>query len=1070
MRNFILAVAAFIGAAFFHSAASASDPPQPQILNLISSNAQKTAVWTPYPAAQQYNLLSAGAVDGVFSNAPGVVSGNSWRGTNNNPYQFYKLGVTPMSSNALLNANLLNRIAYGPTPDDLERLSAIGPQAYINEQLAPESVVENLDGYTVQYVNAANPFPNTNWTFNAVTGTFSDVAVSALYRTNTLYMYLTKPGDVFMDDVQIHALVTSYTTNWTFLTNGSVVTTNTTVSNSVFYSDDLLTNGNFELAPTGSYPPGWTVSANHSASYVSPTNVCSGAQSLHMAASVGGTTKDSAIWQTFVHSYFASNHISTNIYTDVGTRRIVQCVLSFNYLPKPDSSILTLRLSGNGTITSAGDARTAPGWIYATATGLANATHTLYIYSSGAGEFYIDDMKLVSGTVAEAGPNLLRNGDFESPLNTNDWFSTTNYINSVISSTLSHSGNGSLRVIGTAGGSGSGNAISQTNIAGVVSNGTYTLSFWYLPSTRNRTITVRLSGSLLVASPDTSVGNLHRRLDTFMQNNYLSGSPTIGTYNTYGTATLADLRAWYIQNAVGSKRQLLEVLSQFLENHFVTEFNKSRDYLDQYYDDGTLLDSLAANWEYREMTKWRAALLRPDCTFYDLLKISAESPAMIVYLDTVNSRGDGTSIANENYARELFELFCMGVDNGYEQQDIVAQSRAWTGWSVNLVDPENIDNPFAPPSISYGFYPGVSSTLQSNIVGVWTFNYKTNNHGTNRFPVLSVWGTNAQGNMIATGPKLVPARFGAPWAGTSYQLNIPRRPTGTTNSIQDGYDVIRHLAFNTPMTAEYISVKLCRLLVHDEFPNPTTRPELPEYAFYDYTNPNMSAEARLVHDCMLAWWNSSPRGNMRAVIGTILASDLFRSHGGSLQKIKTPLEYCVSAVRALRSVNQDGSATASTDGYSIPTALSRMGGMSLFNRDAPDGYPETGDPWISAGTLSERLRFIQSLCTNPGATNPGKPGDAGASTLNPVALLQKKIPGSMQNAGAVADYFLGTLYPAEGKANLDLYRTAAISFLNTADNMTTNTFNTLPPNGTTYDTRVRGMVSYLMTLQRFHEQ
>src|SRR4051794_4395939 len=718
MRKIFVAMAGLFAAVSFHSAVFASDPPPPQITNLIISNAQKTAVWTPYPAAQQYNLQTAGAVNGIFSNAPGAITGNSWRGTNNSPYQFYKLGVTPLSSNALLNANLLNRIAYGPTPDDLERLAAIGPQAYINEQLAPDTITENLDGYTVQYVNPANPFVNTNWTFNTVTGTFSDQGV-APFRTNILYMYLTKPGDIYIDNVAVHALVTSYTTNWTFITNRSVITTKKSVSNFVFYSDNLLTNGGFEMSPTNAnYPPAWTVSANHSASYLSPTNVCSGAQSLHMVASVGGTTQASAIWQRFIHGYFATNHPSTNFFTEPGTRTIVQCVFNFDYLPKPDSGLLTFRLSGSGTVASALDAQTQPGWVYATATGQATATPSLYIYSSGAGEFYIDDVKLVAGSVAEAGVNLLRNGDFELPLNTNDWFATANYTNTVISSTLSHSGAGSLRVVGTAGGAGNGNAVTQTNIAGVTNTGTYTVSFWYLPSSRNRTITVRLSGSLLSATPDTTVGNLRRRLDTFMQNNYLSGSPTI---NTYGSATLSDLRAWYVMNAVGSKRQLLEVLSQFLENHFVTEFNKSRDYLDQYYDDGTLLDSLAANWEYREMTKWRAALMRPDCTFYDLLKISAESPAMIVYLDTVNSRADGTSIANENYARELFELFTMGVDNGYEQNDIVAQSRAWTGWSVNQVDPENINNPFAPASVSYGFYPGVSSTLQSNIVGVWTF-------------------------------------------------------------------------------------------------------------------------------------------------------------------------------------------------------------------------------------------------------------------------------------------------------------------------------------------------------------
>src|SRR3954468_401079 len=263
MRKIFVAMAGLFAAVSFHSAVFASDPPPPQITNLISSNAQKTAVWTPYPAAQQYNLQAAGAVNGAFSNAPGAITGNSWRGTNNGPYRFYHLAVTPMSSNDLLNANLLNRIAYGPSPDDLERLAAIGPQAYINEQLAPESVVENLDAYVPPYINPATPFPNTNWTFNSVTGAFSDQAASAQFGTNTLYLYLTKAGNLFIDNVQVHALVTSYTTNWTFITNGSVITTNTTVSNFVIYTSNLITNGDFEMTPiNGNYPPAWTVIAN----------------------------------------------------------------------------------------------------------------------------------------------------------------------------------------------------------------------------------------------------------------------------------------------------------------------------------------------------------------------------------------------------------------------------------------------------------------------------------------------------------------------------------------------------------------------------------------------------------------------------------------------------------------------------------------------------------------------------------------------------------------------------------------------------------------------------------------
>src|SRR6185503_1100717 len=183
----------------------------------------------------------------------------------------------------------------------------------------------------------------------------------------------------------------------------------------------------------------------------------------------------------------------------------------------------------------------------------------------------------------------------------------------------------------------------------------------------------------------------------------------------------------------------LEVLSQFWENHFVTQYSKGQDYVANNANNTPNAGRASADMEYREMSKWRQAMLNPACTFGDLLKISAESPAMIIYLDTAGSKGNAfiagnpptlqTNIANENYARELLELFCNGVDNGYDQRDIEQMSRAWTGWSVELVDEQNVNNPFAPPSTTYN--PGVSSVSKSNIVGVWAFNYKQANHNTN---------------------------------------------------------------------------------------------------------------------------------------------------------------------------------------------------------------------------------------------------------------------------------------------------------------------------------------------------
>lgn len=580
-----------------------------------------------------------------------------------------------------------------------------------------------------------------------------------------------------------------------------------------------------------------------------------------------------------------------------------------------------------------------------------------------------------------------------------------------------------------------------------------------------------------------TVGNSHTNVNLIEAK--FAGPSTVIPAGPTNYATISDFRAWHVLRAVGAKRQLLEILLQFFENHFVTQYEKSLDYFDQFYDGNINEPRIATQFEYLENDKWRSVLLNPTGTFYDLLKISAESPAQIIYLDTVTSKGNGGNIANENYARELLELFTFGVDNGYSQTDITALSRAWTGWTLQIVSPENAFNPFASrttnllaSSIAVG---ATNINTVSNLAGVWAFNFNPTAHDTTRAKTLF---TNA----------FIPARFGAPYTnkfyGTNgvagrYTLGIPTTRTGT-NGIQDGYDVVSFLA-DLPFTQEYISVKLCRLFVHDEFPNPSSETNIVGYGFYNYAGGNLSAEAQLVRDCMLAWENSSPKGQIRPVLAAIFNSDLFRSHGGSLQKVKTPLEYTVSAVRSLRSSTNGsfaaGAFSADTDGYNlIGTAgpIPRMGAMSLFDRAEPNGYAEDAPPWISAGTLNERIRFVQAfmMITNqPGYSGTTK-GDAGLNTFcSPVALIMARLPAaSRTNAAAVVDYFLGTIYPGEGAANLDLYRTAAINFLNngSADNTPSVTpFGNLAVSASAtaaYDIRVRGMVGLLLSLQRFHEQ
>jgi hypothetical protein len=121
------------------------------------------------------------------------------------------------------------------------------------------------------------------------------------------------------------------------------------------------------------------------------------------------------------------------------------------------------------------------------------------------------------------------------------------------------------------------------------------------------------------------------------------------------------LYAGKIVRAQLSERQLLEVMSDFWENHFSVYSGKmpSREAL----------------------VVWDRDVLRPHALgkFRDLLGAVAHSPAMMFYLDNHLSRSNGL---NENYARELMELHTLGVDGGYTQQDVIEVARALTGWTI----------------------------------------------------------------------------------------------------------------------------------------------------------------------------------------------------------------------------------------------------------------------------------------------------------------------------------------------------------------------------------------------------
>ncbi len=122
----------------------------------------------------------------------------------------------------------------------------------------------------------------------------------------------------------------------------------------------------------------------------------------------------------------------------------------------------------------------------------------------------------------------------------------------------------------------------------------------------------------------------------------------------------ASLKEYQLRHMIYSKRQLLEVMTWFWENHFSTDINKTQNPI----------------WELAENNNFRINALG---NFRDLLAISAKSPAMLTYLDTIDNN---KAEPNENYARELLELHTMGVDGGYSHTDIEALARVFTGWHI----------------------------------------------------------------------------------------------------------------------------------------------------------------------------------------------------------------------------------------------------------------------------------------------------------------------------------------------------------------------------------------------------
>ena len=130
---------------------------------------------------------------------------------------------------------------------------------------------------------------------------------------------------------------------------------------------------------------------------------------------------------------------------------------------------------------------------------------------------------------------------------------------------------------------------------------------------------------------------------------------------------------WWANRMLVTRRPLVEKMALFWHGHFATHEDKVRD--------------------YRKMLGQIELFQRHGLgSFRELMIAVAQDPAMLAFLDAgVNVKG----APNENFAREILEMFTMGVGH-YSERDIRESARAFTGWNARgthfFVDAERHDD------------------------------------------------------------------------------------------------------------------------------------------------------------------------------------------------------------------------------------------------------------------------------------------------------------------------------------------------------------------------------------------
>src|SRR5437016_150392 len=375
--------------------------------------------------------------------------------------------------------------------------------------------------------------------------------------------------------------------------------------------------------------------------------------------------------------------------------------------------------------------------------------------------------------------------------------------------------------------------------------------------------------------------------------------------------------------AIYSDRQLEEVMTDFWFNHFNVFINKGPDrYMITAYERDVIREHAFGK-------------------FKDLLAATAKSPAMLFYLDNWQSVGPNSDLAK--YGPQQRQRFQGMQRNG--------------GFGGGFGRPrfpngnQNADNNQQKAQAQKKRPSGLNENYAREIMELHTLGVDggyTQKDVTELAKVLTGWSIQQ------------PQRGGdffyndrAHEPGKKYILGHEIKDKGES----EGMEMLDILAHH-PATAKFISKKLAMRFVSD--------------------NPPQSLIDRMAETFL------NKDGDMREVLRTMFRSPEFWATDAYRAKVKTPLEFVASAVRA--------SGVEVQNALPLVQNLNRMG-MPLYGMQPPTGYSMKAETWVNSSALVNRMNFALQL------GNGRVPG----VTPNPQAILQGATPQDTDSALAIME-------------------------------------------------------------------